>query len=253
MIHVHAVAVRRSRSAISAFPPNAKSALAPHALGDPKNRPFPVHSGVRVARRPIKVWSELETRKFLTSVRGNRYEALYRLALDSGARQGEIFGLRWRDLRDGSIVIQGSLGQATRRVGRTKTLASRRQVVLQRSTLDALAEYRTRQASEKAPVDPDDLIFGSPHGKPIHASNFYRREFVPAIERAKVPLISATLLLGRSVPAKIVQERLEHSSIRVTMDTYSHVLPHMEQSAVDAVQAVFDDLSEPNAGPGHDS
>lgn len=93
----------------------------------------------------------------------------------------------------------------------------------------------------------DDLVFVSEAGTPIHASNLYRRSFAPLLAKAGVPVIrfhdlrhtSATLYLGRNINAKVVSERLGHASIRITLDTYSHVLPSLQRTAVEATADLF--------------
>ena len=92
------------------------------------------------------------------------------------------------------------------------------------------------------------LIFTSPFGEPISPTNFSRRYFKPLLKECHInPDFTfhgllhthATLLLQQGVNPKIVQERLGHSSIKVTMDTYSHVLPDMQRQAVDALRELF--------------
>jgi integrase len=77
-------------------------------------------------------------------------------------------------------------------------------------------------------------------GKPIHVGNMTRRDFRKVLERAKLPQIRfhdlrhchATLLLQQGVHPKVVQERLGHANISMTLDTYSHVLPGMQDRAM---------------------
>jgi len=93
-----------------------------------------------------------------------------------------------------------------------------------------------------------DLVFTSPFGEPMSPTNFSRRYFKPLLKKWNISSdftfhglrhTHATLLLRQGVNPKIVQERLGHSSIKVTMDTYSHVLPDMQRQAVDALQGIF--------------
>lgn len=92
------------------------------------------------------------------------------------------------------------------------------------------------------------LVFTSPFGEPISPTNFTRRYFRPLLKKCKINEdftfhglrhTHATLLLQQGVNPKIVQERLGHSSIKVTMDTYSHVLSDVQRQAVDALQGIF--------------
>ena len=95
--------------------------------------------------------------------------------------------------------------------------------------------------------DHQDLVFCNTIGRPVEAQNLVRRSFKPLLERAGLPSIrfhdlrhtSATLLLGQNVHPKVVQERLGHSQVSVTMDTYSHVMPSMQRDAADKLDAMF--------------
>jgi hypothetical protein len=95
--------------------------------------------------------------------------------------------------------------------------------------------------------DDDDLVFCNELGRPLHPSNVTRRVFRPALVRAGCPQIRfhdlrhtcATLLLGKGVHPKVVAEMLGHSQIAVTLDTYSHVTPTMQQAAVTALEDVL--------------
>jgi integrase len=92
-----------------------------------------------------------------------------------------------------------------------------------------------------------DLVFTSTVGTPVDVGNLTYRSFRPLLERADLPRIRvhdlrhmcATLLLSRRTHPKIVQEMLGHANISMTMDTYSHVLPDMQEKAVDAMDDVL--------------
>ncbi len=82
----------------------------------------------------------------------------------------------------------------------------------------------------------NDLIFPNEVGRPIEAQNLMRRSFYPLLERAGLPRMrfhvlrhtAATLLLAQGVHPKVVQEMLGHSTISLTLDTYSHVIPGLQ-------------------------
>jgi integrase len=90
-------------------------------------------------------------------------------------------------------------------------------------------------------------VFCDVLGGPIRASNVLRRSFLPLLKRAGLPRIrfhdlrhtAATLMLRQGIHPKIVQERLGHSQIAMTMDIYSHVLPSMQREAADRLDVVF--------------
>jgi len=91
------------------------------------------------------------------------------------------------------------------------------------------------------------LVFTSTVGTPTDVGNLTYRSFRPLLERADLPRIRfhdlrhtcATLLLSRGTHPKIVQEMLGHANIAMTMDTYSHVLPDMQEKAADAMDDVL--------------
>jgi integrase len=124
-------------------------------------------------------------------------------------------------------------------------------VKLQASVLKLLADYRDAQTRERDPgigdVAAADLIFVNSSGNPLNERNLVQRNFQVILERAKLPHIrlydlrhtAATLALGAGVPAKVVSEQLGHASVAFTLDTYSHVLPHMQEAAAARVEALL--------------
>lgn len=106
-------------------------------------------------------------------------------------------------------------------------------------------EQAARQRELPDAYQGGGLVFCQPHGKPLHAHNIVRRDFRRVMKRAGVPRIRfhdlrhchATLLLQRGVHPKVVQERLGHSTISMTLDTYSHVAPGLQERAVADLEA----------------
>jgi integrase len=128
---------------------------------------------------------------------------------------------------------------------------SRLSIRLTTSSVDALKRHRAAQNEEKLRLGSlwleRDLVFASLTGGPLDVGNLVNRSFYPLLERAGLPRIRfhdlrhtcATLLLTQNVNPKIVQEMLGHANISETMDTYSHVLPNMQESAVSAMESVL--------------
>jgi integrase len=91
------------------------------------------------------------------------------------------------------------------------------------------------------------LVFCTSKGTLINPTNLRKRSFAPLLVRAGLPHITfhqlrhtaATILLLKNVNSKIVSEMLGHASIAITLDTYSHVLPNMQDSAVAAMEEAF--------------
>ncbi|MEO8458274.1 MAG: site-specific integrase [Chloroflexota bacterium] len=212
-------------------------------------------SAPRVHRREMRVLSPSEARVLLEAAQGDRLEALYVLALSTGARQGEILGLRWRDidLDNGAMNVSRTLHHM--RGGfiftEPKSGHSKRQVELTDTAIVALRRHRINQAEERLRAGParddQDLVFPTKTGNPMDASNLLRERFYPLLERAGLPKIrfhdlrhtAATLLLGRGMHAKIVSEMLGHSNIGITMDLYSHVTPTMQKEAARVMDAIL--------------
>jgi integrase len=196
-----------------------------------------------------------QARRFLDTAAGNRLETLYVLALTTGMRQGELLGLRWRDVDfdHGALQIRGSLqrlgGKLT--VSATKTDHSQRRVSLTTSAVSALRRHRLLQAEERLRLGSawqgEELVFTNEIGRPIGASSLLRLSFLPLLARAGLPRMrfhdlrhsAATLLLGQGVHPKIVAEMLGHSKIGTTLDLYSHVTPTTQREATLAMEAIL--------------
>ena len=118
-----------------------------------------------------------------------------------------------------------------------------RNISLPRFAVDSLRQHRAAQLAERLAMGPaweeQGLVFSNEVGKPIERGNLVRRSFLPLLERAGLPRIrfhdlrhtAATLLLSQGTHPKVVQERLGHSTIAVTLDVYSHILPTMQLEA----------------------
>jgi integrase len=183
---------------------------------------------------------------------GDRLAALYVLAIHTGLRQGELLGLKWDDvdLEDGSLQVRRTLAITKNGPVLTppKTTGSRRSVKLTSNAIEALKRHLERQLGEIDRIgslwSENGLIFASEKGEPINRHNLTRRSFKPLLKRAGLPQIRfhdlrhtcATLLLTRNVNVKIVSEMLGHSTIAITLDTYSHVLPNMRDQAAAAME-----------------
>jgi integrase len=209
----------------------------------------------RRAATEMRVWDAGQAARVLQAAEGDDLEALWRLALLTGMRRGELLGLRWSDVDlDGatlSVVRTLSRGATSRlEAGEPKTAAGRRRIALPPSVVAALRAHRDRQAFVKAAAgdayEDRGLVFATATGGPIHPNTLARR-FAALIARAGVPPIRfhdlrhtcATLLLAEGVHPKIVQERLGHASITETLDRYSHVAADMQRQAADRLDAML--------------
>jgi integrase len=233
-----------------------------------KNHPIPFNAA-HDAKKPakdhkavIRAFDRDQVAKFLAAAQGDRLYALYVLWLDSGARQGELFALRWGDIDwpGHAIRIVRSLEEIDGRlkVKDVKTKGSRRQVVISDVTMSALADHRKAMLAE-GHYAPDATVFCDTDGGWLRKSNVNRRSFQKVLAQAGLPRFRpydlrhtlATLLLAEGVSVKVVSERLGHSSIRQTLDTYSHVLPGMQEKAAERMGAILRSGPEdsPPVGP----
>ncbi len=209
----------------------------------------------KVHKEEVRLLTRDEARRFLDTVRGDRFEALYVVAVQCGLRQGELLALRWEDvdLEARTLQMRRTLAREGSKlsVGPTKTSKGRRKVKLTRDATEALLSHLARQlveidkAGEK--WQENGLVFCTGKGTLINPTNLRRRSFAPLLERAGLPAMTfhqlrhtaATILLLKNVNPKVVSEMLGHATIAITLDTYSHVLPNMQDSAVAAMEEAF--------------
>ncbi|MED0671623.1 site-specific integrase [Aneurinibacillus aneurinilyticus] len=154
----------------------------------------------------------------------------------TGMRQGEILGLSWKDvdLDKGLLYVTQTLPHNGKNiiVG-AKTKTSIRSVALSSSTIKALKEHQNN-----TDTNPSGLVVCSTTGTPVNPANL-RREWLKLIKLAEVPQIRfhdlrhthASLMLKQGEHIKVVSERLGHSKIQMTLDTYTHIMPNMQKEA----------------------
>jgi integrase len=224
-------------------------------------------------RTEMTVLDEEQIRLFLAEAkRSSKHYTLYLAAVLTGMREGELLGLRWRDV-DLTLGVASVQQTLYRLYGKDvkdkllfkepKTQKARRTVDLPPVLVEALRALREEQVAlqrEFGPAYQDhDLIFCQPDGKPAHGQNITRHDFrrVLALKGLRSELLAtgvpeealpkglprirfhdlrhshATLLLQQGVHPKVVQERLGHSTIAMTLDTYSHSVPGMQRRAAD--------------------
>lgn len=198
-------------------------------------------------KREFTPFSPEQVGTLLAATGNARDRTFYLMAVTTGMRQGELLGLKWKDVDLGERVVRvrRSLSITTEGVSFVppKSAKGKRSIGLTNSTAKALEAHK---AIEEEPGG-EALVFGSKNGTPWAPQNMVRRSFKPLLKRAGLPEIRfhdlrhtcATLLLSRNVHPKIVQEMLGHATISQTMDTYSHVLPDMQDTAVSAMESAL--------------
>ncbi len=207
----------------------------------------------RIDREEINPLTAEDANHLIEAARGDRLEALYVLAVHTGLRQGELLALKWDDLdlEAGMLRVRRTLTHAGGRysMSEPKTKKSRRTVRLTSGAITALRVHLERQMGEMDRLGSiykvGGLVFASEVGSMINPSNLRNRSFARLLKRSGLPASTrfhdlrhtcATLLLSRNVNVKIVSEMLGHANIAITLDTYSHVLPDMQERAAKALE-----------------
>lgn len=210
----------------------------------------------RVVTTPVQPLSLEQARRLMDAARDDRLGPLFTVAIATGLRPGELYGLRWTDVDLERGVLRVS--HAMQRVGgkmalvEPKTVRSRRTINLPAIALDAIRLERVRQNERRLFHGPDwqdwGLIFSSTIGTPHNASNVIHH-FHKLLERAGLPRqrvydlrhCMASLLLAAGEHPRVMMEVMGHSQIALTMNTYSHVMPAALEQAASRMDALFGD------------
>lgn len=236
------------------------------ALGDAVRRDLIWENPVARSSVPAKArtpeqrfWSAPELALFLDVTAGDTLHALFWVAAYTGLRRGELAALRWDDidLVAGALRVRSSLTPLRRRDGSggawfvlsdPKTRQGRRSVSLDSGTLDVLTRHQRDQQSWREAVGvgyaSGGWVFANEHGDPYRPDSI-SRAFTRAVARAQrahqLPDLHfhglrhthATVLLAAGVDPKVVSERLGHSTVAFTLDTYVHTLPSQQRDAIE--------------------
>jgi integrase len=253
--YTHTVLTMALGSAVTA----GKLATSPAELLPVEKRP----AASREDRPTMTTWSTDEVRSFLASVTDPMFHALYSVALDTGARRGELLGLKWADvdLDQATVSIVRNRTPVAGRVVTTTPKSGRgRQPALSAGTVAELRRWRRLHQAEQRLLAADawqagDWVFTTGLGEPLNpeavtaAFGRHQRDLgLPKLRFHDLRHTSATLALQAKVPAKVVQERLGHSSIQITVDLYQHVTPGMDAAAAELLGRAIYGPSSPRAG-----
>ena len=198
-------------------------------------------------RKEIHIMNELEMNRFLGAAKSTPYYALFYVALFTGMRRSELLALRWSDVdmllcqlyvsRSVQRLLDGSLVYRE-----PKTSRGRRMIALSPSTIAVLGEHRTKQENLMVQLGmqlkEDDLVFTRIDGSPVlpdtisHAwESLAIQTNLKGVRLHDARHSHASLMLKQGIHPKIVQERLGHASIQITLDLYSHVVPGLQEAA----------------------
>jgi integrase len=209
----------------------------------------------KVSEVERRVLNEAEAGAFLKACNQKPHGLIFEFALLSGMRPEEYLALQWRDLNfdRNTAQVRRALVRHKKvwRFQEPKTKGSKRSVTIPASLGRRLVIHKRVQAEQRLKIgngwQANDLVFCSEFGTPLSIPNLTYRYFRPILERAGLPQIRlydlrhshATLLLAADEHLKVVSERLGHSTIRLTADTYSHVLESMQQGTASKLESML--------------
>ena len=210
----------------------------------------------RKTRREMTIWSLDQVKYFLAEApkikRVTRCLIGFQIGLLTGMRQGEILGVRWKDIDFNKrlIYIRQTLTQAAEIKPGAKNFESVRTISISEALLHDLEIHQKELAYEKhfcrTTYYDNDLVLCTRDGSPIIPRNF-RKEFYNLTEQLGLPQIRfhdtrhthATLLIEQNINVKLIADRLGHADIQTTLNTYSHVLPNMQKSVSDKIDELL--------------
>jgi integrase len=213
--------------------------------------------------REMNVLTPEQAISFLEHAEGDRYYALWMLALDTGMRPEEYLGLQWGDIKHGEVQVRRVLCRDMENnefyFDEPKTPKSRRRIPITPETVAALEEHRRNQLEERLSFGPryknkDNLVFTNIDGRQLYLTNLRKNHFKPILKAAGLPdniriydlrHTMATTALFENMHPKKVQDRLGHSTYKLTMDTYSHIIPEMQDEIRDSIgKSIFSKLKK---------
>ncbi len=219
----------------------------------------------KLDQKEVRALTLEEMDRFLGHLENDRWGTAFLCLLGTGLREGELLGLRWKDvnLEEGTIkVVQGLV--RTKAEGlymdEPKTEKSKRVIPLPKPLIEAMKKYKPYHAviEIKAGDKYDkttNLIFCTKHGKPIIPRNFMRA-FYAVKKKAEIPKevnlhalrhTYATRLLEQGEDIKVVQELLGHANIKTTGNIYAHVSIKLKKKAINRLDRILSPGPKGNA------
>ena len=207
-----------------------------------------------VRRAEMHTWTGAKLSTFLRATRSDRLGSLWHLLALTGLRRGEALGLKWSDVDfdHGRLAVQRQRVMKGNGVAERQTKSDKpRPISIDAGTVAVLRRQSQQQLDDATEWEAawigDGHVFARENGEPL-VPNRVTKLFDQAVRAVDVPRIRlhdlrhtwATLALRAGVHPKVVQERLGHANISITMDTYSHVMPDMQESAAELVAALVD-------------
>ncbi|WP_172798850.1 site-specific integrase [Paenibacillus sp. FJAT-26967] len=205
----------------------------------------------RTKKGKTDFWTKEEVIEFLSKM-NHRLRILFVLAIYTGMRRGEILALQWKDvdLDKGQVRISKILDYKTKVKNGTKTDAGYRSISIPPYVIGELKKHKKLLTLEKWKLKEsyidNDLIVCRSNGQPVSWSNFHKF-WLRILEKTESRPIRfhdlrhtcASLLLSTGAHPKVVQELLGHSSIKITLDRYSHMVPNLQAEAVMSLEKML--------------
>jgi integrase len=214
-----------------------------------KRNPCDAVDPPRVEKREMLTFDTAQTADALSEMRRTRFLIAYLLAAICGLRRGEIAALRWKNVDLDAGVLK--IVQTTRQIGKVVTYkpvknTKGRPVALSGLMLEELKGHRAKQVEELlrfgVKLSGESFVFAQPDGGPIKPGSvtnewkrLVKKHTLPRIRFHDLRHTHATAMLASGIHPKIASERLGHSSIAITLDLYSHVLPNMQADAIETM------------------
>lgn len=199
----------------------------------------------------LEVWNQDQVQLYLERTKTSEWYPVWHYLLNTGVRPGECAGAQWADLKQTDIDIRRSIKSNGKKgeehrwiIGTPKTKRSRRTISLPLATLRVLKDHRKGQLTGFI-FSPDSLGVAKHYDHltipQMHTAweRDVARSGLPAIKLYGTRHTHATMLLSLGVPVQVVSERLGHTTVQITMDTYQHVLPHMQEEVASKLNAAL--------------
>lgn len=211
----------------------------------------------KVSKKQGSAYDEEQTAALLNALEQEplKYKVIITLAIATGARRGELFGLEWQDIdfEKGTLEIRQASQYIPGRGSFTKdpkNESSKRIIAIPPSVIALLKQYKAYQARERLKVGDlwkgSNRLFTTIDGQPMHVDTI-SKWFPKFIERHGLPQIpfhglrhtAATLLIAEGAPAKNISSRLGHANISTTFDIYGHALKSVDREIADKLDRIF--------------
>ena len=213
----------------------------------------------------MKAMSSEEVKSFIKTAKNHRLKVLFELMIATGLRPGEAYALQWADidLEKGTLSVRRTLSRNSKKefvFKDPKTKKSKRSMRLPKGLIKSLKHHKRKQAEEILKANPEiystsDLVFTARNGMPLDHSNVVNQVYKPMLEKAGLEAYRlydlrhtcATLMIKANIHVKVVSERLGHASAMMTLDTYSHCLPDMQDEATSKLNDLLYDQVDANS------